>query len=145
MLAANELIKEIRIPLVPGGKTASAFLRLTSRRGQDIAQASAAVRLTLDGDVCRNAVIAMGSVSKVTVRAYSLEKAVAGKKVAEAAAQIKGMVPAEVALRATDKPGLRRKADGEHRAAIQGGGHRRHRGARHDDRLRRDSGRETVT
>ncbi|MDQ2078920.1 FAD binding domain-containing protein [Xanthobacteraceae bacterium Astr-EGSB] len=103
-LAANELIREIRIPVVPGGKTASAFLRLTSRKGQDIAQASAAVRLTLDGDVCRHAVIAMGSVSKVTVRAYSLEKAVAGKTVADAAEEIKAMVPAEVALRAADNP-----------------------------------------
>jgi CO/xanthine dehydrogenase FAD-binding subunit len=104
VLAANELIREIRLPVVPGGKTASAFLRLTSRKGQDIAQASAAVRLTVDGDVCSNAVIAMGSVSRVTVRAYSLEKAVVGKTVADAVAHVKTMVPAEVALRSTDNP-----------------------------------------
>jgi CO/xanthine dehydrogenase FAD-binding subunit len=97
-LAANELIKEIRIPVIPGVNTASAFVKLANRKAQDIAQASAAVRLTMDGDVCRDIVVAMGSVSKVTVRAYSLEKVIVGKKVADGAAAIKGIVPAEVAL-----------------------------------------------
>jgi CO/xanthine dehydrogenase FAD-binding subunit len=97
-LAANELIKEIRIPVVPGVNTASAFVKLANRKAQDIAQASAAVRLTVDGDVCRDIVVAMGSVNKVTVRAYSLEKVITGKKVADGAAAIKGIVPAEVAL-----------------------------------------------
>jgi CO/xanthine dehydrogenase FAD-binding subunit len=99
-LAANELIKEIRVPIV--ADTASAFIRLANRRAQDISQVCAAVRLTVDGDICRNAVIAMGSVNKVTVRAFSLEKAAAGKKVADVAAQIKGVVPAEVSLRSPD-------------------------------------------
>lgn len=96
-LAANELITEIRIP-VSGVNTASAFVKLAKRKAQDIAEVSAAVRLTVDGDICRNIVIAMGSVNKVTVRAYSLEKILTGKKVAETAAAIKGVVPAEVAL-----------------------------------------------
>jgi carbon-monoxide dehydrogenase medium subunit len=97
-LAANELIKEIRIPVVPGVNTASAFVKLANRKAQDIAQASAAVRLTVDGDICRDIVVAMGSVNKVTVRAYSLEKIIAGKKVADGAAAVKGIVPVEVAL-----------------------------------------------
>ena len=98
VLAANELIKEIRIPVVPGVNTASAFVKLSKRKAQDIAEVSAGVRLTVEGDVCRDIVVAMGSVSKMTVRAYSLEKVIAGKKVADGAAAIKGTVPAEVAL-----------------------------------------------
>jgi CO/xanthine dehydrogenase FAD-binding subunit len=98
VLAANELIKEIRIPVVPGINTASAFVKLAKRKAQDIAEVSAAVRLTVEGDVCRDIVLAMGSVSKVTVRAYSLEKIVTGKRVAEATAAVKKMVPVEVAL-----------------------------------------------
>ncbi len=98
-LSANELIREIRIPVVAGVNTASAFVKLSNRKAQDIAMASAAVRLTVDGDVCRDILVAMGSVNKATVRAYSLEKIIAGKKVADAAAAIKNIVPAEVALR----------------------------------------------
>ncbi|MGA2963510.1 MAG: FAD binding domain-containing protein [Candidatus Korobacteraceae bacterium] len=97
-LAANELIKEIRIPVIPGVNTASAFVKLANRKAQDIAQASAAVRLTVEGDVCRDIVVAMGSINKVTVRARSLEKIIAGKRVADAADAIKSIVPAEVAL-----------------------------------------------
>lgn len=104
VLAANELIKEIRIPVVPGVNMASAFVRLANRKAQDIAQVSAAVRLTVEGDVCRNVVIAMGSVSKVTVRAYSLEKIIAGKKIADAAAAARSIVPAEVALGGPGNP-----------------------------------------
>jgi carbon-monoxide dehydrogenase medium subunit len=99
-LAANELIKEIRIPIILGVNTASAFVKLAKRKAQDIAEVSAAVRLTVEGDVCRDIVVAMGSVNKVTVRAYSLEAVVAGKKVLDGAATVKGMVPAEVALSA---------------------------------------------
>jgi CO/xanthine dehydrogenase FAD-binding subunit len=99
VLAANELIKEIRIPVVPGVNTASAFVKLSKRKAQDIAEVSAGVRLTVEGDVCRDIVVAMGSVSKMTVRAYSLEKIITGKKVVDGAAAIKGLVPAEVALR----------------------------------------------
>ena len=68
-LAANELIKEIRIPVVAGVNTASAFVKLAKRKAQDIAKVSAAVRLTVEGDVCRNIVVAMGAVNKITVRA----------------------------------------------------------------------------
>jgi len=97
-LAPNELIKEIRIP-VSGVNTASAFVKLAKRKAQDIAQVSAAVRLTVDGDVCSDVIVAMGAVNQVTVRAYSLEKILAGKKVEVGAAEVKGIVPAEVALR----------------------------------------------
>lgn len=102
VLAPNELIKDILIPVVSGVNSASAFVKLAKRKAQDIAEVSAAVRLTVDGDVCRDIVIAMGSVSKATVRAYSLEKIFAGKKVAEAVAAINGMVPVEVALSSAD-------------------------------------------
>jgi len=101
-LAANELIKEIRVPVAPGVKTASAFVKLANRKAQDIAQASAAVRLTVEGDVCRDIVVAMGAVNKATVRAYSLEKLLVGKRVLDGAGAIKDIVPAEVVLRGPD-------------------------------------------
>jgi CO/xanthine dehydrogenase FAD-binding subunit len=123
-LAANELIKEIRIPVVAGVNTASAFVKLSKRKAQDIAQVSAGVRLTVEGDVCRDIVVAMGAVNKVTVRAYSLEKLIAGKKVVDGAAAIKDMVPAEVALRSPGnelfaaRPGA--KAERQYKEAVIG-------------------------
>lgn len=97
-LRENELIKEIRIPKMPSG-SASAFLKLAKRKAQDIAQVAAGVRLTMDGDVCREIIIALGAVSSKTIRAYSLEQLVVGKQVAAAVAAVKDVVPTEVALR----------------------------------------------
>lgn len=97
-MQANELIKEIRIPRLPEN-CGSAFLKLAKRKAQDIAQVAVCIRLALDGDVCRDVRISLGAVSSKTIRAYSLEQVVAGKKVSAAVEAVKDVVPVEVALR----------------------------------------------
>ncbi len=97
-LASDELIKEIRIPKLGAG-TGTAFARLSKRKGQDISQVAAAVNLTLDGEICRAVSIGMGAISATTIRAYSLEKMLLGKKIEAGLADIKGVVPSEAMLR----------------------------------------------
>ena len=97
-MESHELIKEIRIPKL-GANTGSAFARLTKRKGQDISQVAVAVCLTLDGEVCQTISIGMGAVSSTTIKAYSLEKIMTGKKIGAGLANIKGVFPAEAMLR----------------------------------------------
>lgn len=97
-LEGHELIKEIRIPKL-GAHTGSAFVRLTKRKGQDISQVAAAVCLTLDGEVCQTISIGLGAVSSTTIKAYSLETIMSGKKIAAGLADIQGVFPSEAKLR----------------------------------------------
>lgn len=97
-LKTDELIKEIRLPL-PAANSASAFLKLTRRKAQDIAQVSVGVMLAVEGEICRAVNIALGAVNATAVRAYSLEKLMVGKKVAEGAQLLKDSFPAEASLR----------------------------------------------
>ena len=97
-LKPDELIKEIRLPL-PAANSASAFMKLTRRKAQDIAQVSVGVMLAVEGEVCRAINIALGAVNATPVRAASLEKLIVGKKVVEGAQLIKGAFPSEAALR----------------------------------------------
>jgi CO/xanthine dehydrogenase FAD-binding subunit len=96
----HELIKEIRIPKrCAGSNTASSFVKLSKRKGQDISQVAVAVCLTLDGELCREISIGMGAVSATTVKAYSLEKIMTGKKIDEGLAGIRCVFPSEATLR----------------------------------------------
>lgn len=97
-LKPDELIREIRLPL-PAANSASAFMKLTRRKAQDIAQVSVGVQLTVDGEVCRAINIALGAVNATVIRAYSFEELILGKKVGEGAQLIKGSFPSEAALR----------------------------------------------
>lgn len=97
-LERHELIKEIRIPKL-SANTGTAFVRLTKRKGQDISQVAVAVCLTLDGETCQAISIGMGAISATTIKAYSLEKLMIGKKVEVGLADIKGVIPSEAMLR----------------------------------------------
>lgn len=97
-LEPAEIIKEIRIPVLHD-ESGSAFVKLAKRKAQDIAQVSVGVRLTVDGDICRDVCIALGAVSSTTVRAYSLEGIMRGQQIAAGTAKIKETFPAEANLR----------------------------------------------
>lgn len=97
-LEPGELIKEIRIP-AKAASSASAFVKLAKRKSQDIAQLSVGVALTMDGDVCKDVRIALGAASAMTVRAYSLEKMLVGKKLATGLTEVKSAVPSETRFR----------------------------------------------
>jgi carbon-monoxide dehydrogenase medium subunit len=68
---SNELATELRIPM-PGTGNVNAFRRLT-RVNEDLAKLNVAVSLTMVGNVCRDARIAMGCVSATPLRLKQVE------------------------------------------------------------------------
>ena len=69
-LQPNELLVEIRIP-VPKGK--SVFLKLGRRKAMTLSVVNVAVCLEMEGRVCREARIAMGSVAPTPIRCPQAE------------------------------------------------------------------------
>jgi carbon-monoxide dehydrogenase medium subunit len=76
-LAADEFIVEFQVD-APPANTADAYLRLTPRTEMDIAVVGAAVRLTMDGDTCIAATVALGAVAPTVVRVPDAEGALVG-------------------------------------------------------------------
>jgi carbon-monoxide dehydrogenase medium subunit len=66
---------EVKIPAQGGGGAYLAF----KRSAPVYPSASAAVQLTLAGDVCQNAAIALGCVGLMAIRATEAEKVLRGK------------------------------------------------------------------
>ena len=97
-MKANEIIKEIKIPLLPPD-TATAFVKLAKRKAQDISQVAAAARITVKDGICAEISIGLGAVSFTTVKAYSYEKLMLGKPVADGIAAVKSTVPDEAVFR----------------------------------------------
>lgn len=84
-LAPGELILGFRIALQPWMRR-SLYLKIRDRQSYAFALASAAVALDLDGDVVRQARIAMGGVATIPWRATAAEAALAGQRLDEAGA-----------------------------------------------------------
>ncbi|MEZ5246772.1 MAG: xanthine dehydrogenase family protein subunit M [Acidimicrobiales bacterium] len=76
-LAADEFVVEFQVD-APPANTADAYLRLTPRTEMDIAVVGAAVRLTMDGDTCAAATVALGAVAPTVVRVPDAEAALVG-------------------------------------------------------------------
>lgn len=75
----NELAMELRIP-APGAGSVNAFKRLT-RVNEDLAKLNVAVNLTLDGNVCQDARVAMGCVAAIPVRLKQAEALLKGAEI----------------------------------------------------------------
>ncbi|MEE8533888.1 MAG: xanthine dehydrogenase family protein subunit M, partial [Alphaproteobacteria bacterium] len=94
VLAPDELLAELRLPVPPAG-TGAIYERNTPRKQMDIAVVGAAVALTLSGDAIERARVALGAVAPTPLRARSAEAALQGQtaneetfaKAAEAAVQ----------------------------------------------------------
>lgn len=84
-LEPGEILTEVRLPR-PGRRERGAFLKARERAGFDFALASAACWMRLDGQLCREARLALGSVAPVPWRARKAEEYLAGRMVDEAAA-----------------------------------------------------------
>ena len=80
VLAADELLLELVVP-APGPSSGGHYLRHTPRRELDIAVVGVASQLTLSGDVCRKARIALASVAPTPVRATAAEAVLVGQAV----------------------------------------------------------------
>jgi CO/xanthine dehydrogenase FAD-binding subunit len=79
--AADELIIEVQVPLLPGK---AVFEKLGRRKAQVCSIVSAAVRLDMDGGVCKDARIVLGSMAPTPIRCPKAEAMLKGKAVDEA-------------------------------------------------------------
>jgi carbon-monoxide dehydrogenase medium subunit len=79
VMALNELLREIRIPML-GENQRGIFLKLGLRRAQAISVINAACVLTLDGETVADARIALGSVAPTIIRATAAEEYLRGRR-----------------------------------------------------------------
>lgn len=85
-LAADEFVVEFLLDR-PSPSTADAYLRMTPRTEMDIAVVGAAVRLTLDGDTCSAASVALSAVAPTAIQVDEASAALVGSSLDEAALQ----------------------------------------------------------
>ncbi len=78
----NEIAIEVRLPALEDG-TYSTFARLT-RTYEDLAKLNAAVRIDLDGEVCRDARLAIGCVGPTLRRLPAAEALLRGSRLSDA-------------------------------------------------------------
>jgi carbon-monoxide dehydrogenase medium subunit len=80
-LAQDELVKEIAVKIPPKG---SGGTYLAFKRAAPVyATASAAVQLTMDGDICKDVAIALGCVGLTAIKAKDAEAALRGQTITE--------------------------------------------------------------
>jgi carbon-monoxide dehydrogenase medium subunit len=101
MIRPNELLREIRIPAM-GSDQRGMFLKLGLRRAQAIAVINVALVLTFDGDIVRDARIALGAVAPVIVRASQAEAYLLGRRLDPAACDEAGRLAGETLAPITD-------------------------------------------
>ncbi len=78
-LAPNELVTEVEVKIPPDG-SGGAYVAF-KRSAPVYPSASAAVQLTMVGDICQNAAIALGCVGLTAIRATEAEAALRGKSI----------------------------------------------------------------
>ncbi len=88
-LRPGEIIIRIRVPASPLGK-GSVFHKIRDRESYAFALASAAVAVTLSGDVVKEARIAVGGVATTPWRARDAERALVGQRLTAASALAAG-------------------------------------------------------
>src|SRR3984957_11866533 len=86
VLANDEMIVRTSIPATPLGK-ASTYVKIRDRESYAFALTSAAVALSMDGNLVRDARIALGGVATVPWRARAAEQWLIGKRLDDAAAR----------------------------------------------------------
>jgi xanthine dehydrogenase YagS FAD-binding subunit len=96
-LAPDELILRIRVPKSRLGK-ASTYLKIRDRESYAFAIASAAVALDMDGDVVRDARIAVGGLATRPWRVQAAEQSLVGKSFTDAAATHAGRLALQGAV-----------------------------------------------
>lgn len=91
-LAENEILTEIRIPQ-PGANSGGAYVKMERKVG-DYAIAAAAVQLTLNGDTCTSARIALTNVNPVPMRATNAEQTLVGQVLTDEVIEAAGVAAA---------------------------------------------------
>lgn len=78
-LRPNELVTEIRVPRPPLGSSSS-FKRIGRRKAFTLSVVSSAAYLELEGDLCKDAKVAFGSVAITPLRVPEVEALMKGKE-----------------------------------------------------------------
>ena len=110
----GEFLLGIKFPN-PGQRSGDAYLRFIPRTEMDIAVAGAGVRLTLDGDTCVSAKVAIGAVATTAIVVPEAAAALIGSTLDEAAVAAAGEACSSAARPISDKRGTadyRRKVVG---------------------------------
>jgi carbon-monoxide dehydrogenase medium subunit len=102
-LADNEILIEIRIP-APEARSGGAYLKVERKVG-DFAAAAVAAQISLDGNICKRAGIALTNVGMTPIRATRAEKALQGKPADENNIQEAARLAAEEAEPTADLRG----------------------------------------
>ena len=113
-LQRGELLVELRIP-APAPHAADAYQRLIPRSEMDIAVVGVAASVTLDGDRCADARLALGAVGPTVLVAHDAARALVGSALDDAA-----LAHAAEAARAAAKPITDMRAPADYRREITG-------------------------
>ena len=81
-LAPGEIITGVTVPVPPAGSGAG-FVKFLPRTADDYATVAAAAIVTLDGDRCREARIALGSVGVTPLRGRAAEALLSGERITQ--------------------------------------------------------------
>lgn len=92
-LESHEILTEIRIP-TPGAGSGGAYLKMERKVG-DYAVSAVAAQVTMDGDVCRAARVALTNVSPVPMRSAGAEAALRGQRIDDDVLEAAGKAAAE--------------------------------------------------
>jgi carbon-monoxide dehydrogenase medium subunit len=83
IMQPDEILTEIRLPLVPP-RTAASFIKLGQRRSMAISIVNVTTRLTLDvSSAVSEARIVLGAVAPTPIRAYAAERLLTGSEVSD--------------------------------------------------------------
>ncbi|HYA24847.1 MAG TPA: xanthine dehydrogenase family protein subunit M [Terriglobales bacterium] len=111
VLKQDELVKEITVTIPPNG-SGGAYIAF-KRAAPVYATASAAVQLTMDRDVCKEAAIALGCVGLTPIKAKEVEAALRGQVVNE-----KTLVKAMEAARTAADPQSDMRGSAEYKRTL---------------------------
>jgi CO/xanthine dehydrogenase FAD-binding subunit len=82
VLGGEEILTGVTFPK-PKDPSRTAYIKLGLRNASAISVVSIALLLQMEGEVCRGARVALGSVGPTPMRAYEVEKALEGKRIDE--------------------------------------------------------------
>ena len=102
-LAPDEVLTEIHVPR-PTPRSGSAYVKLERKVG-DYAIAAVAASITLDGDICTRAGVALTNVGPKAIRASAAEAFLVGKRLDEESMREAGRLAAEAAQPTADLRG----------------------------------------
>jgi len=79
-IGEGEIFTSIHVPIAPEGSGAS-YKHISPRGKVDISAVGVGVMLTMNGDICEEAKIALGAVAPIPMRAIKAEKIIKGRRI----------------------------------------------------------------